>query len=111
MFTINTKNQSNASNKSRKIKLSFLISIIVLSLISCEEEELNRQSNENKNEAQFTSTIKSCIIEFAKTRAAGTTWHQQDEIGIYAINSQQELSEESIYNDYRNIKYVNSTAG
>src|SRR5690606_34937872 len=63
------------------------------------------------NVAIFTSTIKSFILEFAKTRVVGTTWHEQDAIGIYAINSQQEVNEESIYNDYSNIKYINAVSG
>lgn len=111
MFTINTKNKSSTRVSSKKIKLSFLISLIVLSLISCEKKELNSESNENQNVAIFTSTIKSFILEFAKTRVVGTTWHEQDAIGIYAINSQQEVNEESIYNDYSNIKYINAVSG
>ena len=111
MLSTNTKSQSNTRVRRKNIKFSFLISLIILSLISCEEEELNRESSCNENEAIFTSTIRSFIIEFAKTRATGTNWDKQDAIGIYAIEAEQELNEESIYNGYSNIKYINTTSG
>lgn len=111
MLSTNTKSQSNTRIRRKNIKFSFLISLIILSLISCEEEELNRESSCNENEAIFTSTIRSFIIEFAKTRATGTNWDKQDAIGIYAIEAEQELNEESIYNGYSNIKYINTTSG
>lgn len=111
MLSTNTKSQSNTRVRRKNIKFSFLISLIILSLISCEEEELNRESSCNENEAIFTSTIRSFIIEFAKTRATGTNWDKQDAIGIYAIEAEQELNDETIFNDYSNVKYINKTAG
>ena len=106
MLTINTNHKTNT-----KVRLSFLITLIIFSLISCEKEELHKESNKNKNVAVFTSTINDFIIQFAQTRAVGTTWHEQDAIGIYAINAQQELNDETIFNDYSNVKYINKTAG
>lgn len=106
MLTINTNHKTNT-----KVRLSFLITLIILSLISCEKEELNKEPNKNKNVAVFTSTINDFIIQFAQTRAVGTTWHEQDAIGIYAIDAQQELNDEAIFNDYSNVKYINKTAG
>ena len=106
MLSTNTNHKTNT-----KVRLSFLITLIIFSLISCEKEELHKESNKNKNVAVFTSTINDFIIQFAQTRAVGTTWHEQDAIGIYAINAQQELNDETIFNDYSNVKYINKTAG
>jgi hypothetical protein len=102
--------KSNTKNRRKNFNLLFLLPLIVFSHTSCQKEAMGKDP-QSKNAATFTSTIHNFIIEFANSRAAGINWHQQDTIGIYAIESKQTLSNESIYNNYDNIKYVTQTAG
>ena len=102
--------KSNTRNRRKKNYLLFLLPLFIFSHTSC-QTEVEGEDHKSKNAATFTSTIHNFIIEFANTRAAGNSWHQQDSIGIYAIESNQSLSHESIYNNYNNIKHVTQTAG
>ena len=105
MFTIKSKTNLKTVTK------SVLTTLIVFSLTSCESEEVSSRPVENNKAATFTSTISNPLKELSHTRAAGTTWHAGDQIGIYAIESLQELNNESIYNNYSNLKYINQSAG
>lgn len=102
--------KSNPKNKLQKVQQTLLITLIAFSLLSCESQEINDDLNHN-NVATFTSTINKFIMDFANTRAAGNTWQKNDNIGIFAIEANQELSEQSIYNNYNNVKYINKAAG
>jgi len=88
-------------------KLKNLLLIITgLSLLftSCVKEEVNVV--EDGIEASFHTYINE-----AGTRASGTNWDADDEIGIYALNHGQTLSTSAIYDGKANIQYKNSTAG
>ena len=107
----NSKTKSYQQNRRNKFQLSFLIPFILFSLISCESEDFKEDSLKDKIAATFTSTIDNTSKESVSTRAAGITWHKNDYIGIFAVEAQQDLSDETIYNGYSNLKYVTQAAG
>jgi len=105
---------SNFKTKKVKTHLSLLaiaIAIVMINLSSCESEDFGKEIINDEVEAIFKTTISNIEKSTTKTRATGTTWHQNDSIGIFAIKGDQTLSEEAIYNDYRNVKYINPTEG
>lgn len=105
---------SSFKTKRVKTQLSLLviaIAIVTINLTSCESEEFGKESVNCGVEAIFKTAISNPEKSLTNTRATGTTWHQNDAIGIFSIIGGQALSEETIYNDYRNVKYLTSTAG
>lgn len=84
--------------------LLLIITGLGLLFSSCTKEEVNVVDSEL--EASFRTYING-----TGTRASGTNWDVDDEIGIYALNQGQTLSASAIYDGKANIQYKNSIAG
>lgn len=70
-------------------------------LLSCSEEQVIKDTNHDKStEVRFRSTVENL------TKASGTTWSQNDNIGIYMFKSGSSLDDNSIINNGENIQYV-----
>jgi hypothetical protein len=121
MFTIKRKNEqkfnsklriySKTNNLIRKLQQALLITAIGLTFASCKSEDTINPPPANSYSATFTSTIANPSKDITQTRAAGTTWHSGDQIGIFAIKTGEDLKDESLYNNYSNLKFINQTAG
>lgn len=121
MFTIKRKNEqkfnsklrifSRTNNLIRKQQQALLITAIGLTFASCNSEDTINPPPANSYNATFTSTIANPSKDIIQTRATGTTWHSGDQIGIFAIKTEEDLKDESLYNNYSNLKFINQTAG
>ena len=98
--------KQNLSRRKRKSIALLLVVFLMASLNSCTKGEIDLPGNNSKEiVATFNTTINS-PINSPTTRASDTKWDSGDAIGIFAITSGDPLSENSIYNNYNNIKYV-----
>lgn len=84
-------------------KSNILFTIIgILILVSCSSEiDVPDNPLANPNQVKFSSTIGE-----VETRVTGTNWDDADEIGVYALNSGQALSEQGIFDGNANVKYA-----
>ncbi|MDD4777195.1 MAG: fimbrillin family protein [Fermentimonas sp.] len=84
--------------------------IVILLMLSCTKGEIDI-SGENTEDADEVEATFNTTINSATTRASGTLWEAGDEIGLFAVTNGNSLSNASIYNRYKNIKYINNSAG
>lgn len=70
-------------------------------LLSCSEEQVTKDINTNKSsEVKFKSTVDNL------TKASGTSWSENDYIGVYMFESGTSLDESNIIGNGKNIQYV-----
>lgn len=80
--------------------------ILTAGLSSCEEKGLDLYGENREDvEATFITTIRP------STRMSDDKWESGDAIGVFAISNGENLSDSSIYNNYKNIKYINKSDG
>ncbi|MBP7105458.1 MAG: fimbrillin family protein, partial [Fermentimonas sp.] len=80
--------------------------ILTAGLSSCEEKGLDLYGENREDvEATFITTIRP------STRMSDDKWESGDAIGVFAISNGEILSDSSIYNNYKNIKYINKSDG
>src|SRR5690554_7284774 len=78
--------------------------ILTASLSSCEEKGLDLYGENREDvEATFITTIRP------STRMSDDKWESGDAIGVFAISNGEILSDSTIYNKYKNIKYINKS--
>ena len=84
----------------------FLLLIIASGvLISCNQNDIEGGTSNFKREVYFALNIIN--VTTPTTRAAGNTWHNQDSIGIYMLDSDGDV----VVEDRNNVKYVNDEVG
>ena len=95
----------------RKVSNFLSLALLATGLISCESQEFGEDAGTEDVNAKFTTTINSSEQVFRRTRVVGNEWEKNDAVGIFAFNSGETLSGESLYNGYFNVEYVNSSSG
>lgn len=80
------------------MKRRFLYLGLILTLISCSTETYEFVSTDSKTPVAFSGKIQ--------TRVTGDNWDENDEIGIFMIETGQDLSQETIVDDAFNRKYI-----
>ena len=80
--------------------LKYLFLFIGLALFaSCSESDVEGGVIADKNQAKFSGVVKEL-----HTRVTGTSWDENDEIGIYALIGEQEV----VYDNMSNVQYKTS---
>lgn len=90
--------------------------IMLINISSCTKEGIEGSENNLQKptevEAVFRTTIENNKEKVSSTtRASGTMWEEGDAIGIFALNQVEAPAAPTIYDDKKNVKYINDTPG
>lgn len=84
----------------RKPFYLFLL-LVIISLTNCGKED-----RLNPEEEKIPVNFSSILFENDITRAVGTTWENNDQIGVFAITHNSSLSPENIVDESINLPFV-----
>lgn len=83
-----------------KVNLFFIVALALVSSCSDMQDPNGNTSQNQKKEVKFTSTVTGNM-----TKASGTNWSANDQIGVYMIATGTELNSSNIVNNADNVAY------
>lgn len=90
-----------------KTKLFSVLALSAILFVSCDNEESPSEINDGR--VQFSSQVAG--LETRVSGEIGNIWDEEDAIGIYMVEHGEPLSDESIKEGVKNVKYTASSAG